>query len=187
MGEEPELGKEAERYQWGVVRLTPTHSLGSGSSPLEWGWTLFDTEVAAGERQMAGVGLLISPKLSAGIVEFSLVTRGWHTRWWWVGSDGRCLIDLADPNVLSAGNVFPCQDGLATLKKAETSTKPRRWVIDQLPLTGWVGIRASRRQRENNFYSEFDGQPMQRYKCGRNIISKFYWKPEWWHQEQLCH
>ncbi|KAI3365932.1 hypothetical protein L3Q82_009701 [Scortum barcoo] len=39
-GKEPELVREVERYRLEIVRLTSTHSLGSGTQLLERGWTL---------------------------------------------------------------------------------------------------------------------------------------------------
>ncbi|XP_055010777.1 hatching enzyme 1.2-like [Boleophthalmus pectinirostris] len=60
-GKEPELVREVERYRLDVVGLISTHSLGSGTQPLERGWTLHFSGVACGERRRAGVGLLIAP------------------------------------------------------------------------------------------------------------------------------
>ena len=60
LGKEPELVREAERFRLNIVRLTSTHGLGSGTSPLESGWTLFHSGVARGERRRAGVGILIA-------------------------------------------------------------------------------------------------------------------------------
>lgn len=39
--QEPELVREIERYQLDIVRLTSTYNLGSGTSLLERGWTLW--------------------------------------------------------------------------------------------------------------------------------------------------
>ena len=60
-GKETELVQEVEWYRLGILRLTSTHSLGSGTQLLERGWTLFYSGVARGERWGAGVGLVISP------------------------------------------------------------------------------------------------------------------------------
>ncbi|KAI3370690.1 hypothetical protein L3Q82_007247 [Scortum barcoo] len=72
---EPELVREVERYQLEIVRLTATHSLGSGTQLLERGWTLHYSAVAQGERRQAGVGLLIAPQLSRHVLEFTLVNE----------------------------------------------------------------------------------------------------------------
>ena len=70
-GKEPELAWEVERYWLEIVRLTSTHSLGSGTKRLERDWTLFHSGVACGERRRAGVGLLIAPQLGRHVLEFS--------------------------------------------------------------------------------------------------------------------
>ncbi|TWW57406.1 Radial spoke head protein 4 -like protein A [Takifugu flavidus] len=57
----------------GSVGLTSTHGKGSGTSLLERGWTLYHSGVADGERQRAGVAILVAPQLSACILEFTLV------------------------------------------------------------------------------------------------------------------
>ncbi len=67
--------REVERYQLEIVRLTSTHSLGSGTQLLEKGWTLFYSGVAHGERRRAGVGLLIAAQLSCHVLEFSPVNE----------------------------------------------------------------------------------------------------------------
>uniref|UniRef100_A0AAR2KE64 Endonuclease/exonuclease/phosphatase domain-containing protein n=1 Tax=Pygocentrus nattereri TaxID=42514 RepID=A0AAR2KE64_PYGNA len=72
-GKEPELVREVERYRLDIVGLTSTHSLGSGSNLLERGWTLFFSGVAHGERQRAGVGFFIAPRLGACMLGFSPV------------------------------------------------------------------------------------------------------------------
>ncbi|KAK3545106.1 hypothetical protein QTP70_000614 [Hemibagrus guttatus] len=74
-GKEPELVKEVERYWLEIVGLASTHSLGSGTLPLERGWTLFFSGVPHGERRRAGVGLLIAPQLSRHVLEFSPVNE----------------------------------------------------------------------------------------------------------------
>ncbi|KAK3518183.1 hypothetical protein QTP70_033879 [Hemibagrus guttatus] len=51
------------------------HSLGSGTQLLERGWTLFYSGVPHAERHRAGVGLLIAPKLSRHVLEFSTVNE----------------------------------------------------------------------------------------------------------------
>ena len=73
MGKEPKLVREVERYRLEIVRLTSTHSSGSGTSVLERGWTLFYAEVVPGERQRACVGLLIAHQLYANVLEFTPV------------------------------------------------------------------------------------------------------------------
>ena len=50
-GKEPELVREVERYRLEIVRLTSTHSLGSGTQLLERSWTLFHSGVTRGERR----------------------------------------------------------------------------------------------------------------------------------------
>ncbi|KAK3551449.1 hypothetical protein QTP70_017426, partial [Hemibagrus guttatus] len=74
-GKEPELVREVERYRLEIVGLASTHSLGSGTQLLERGWTLFFYGVPHGERRQAGVGLLIAPKLSRHVLEFSPVNE----------------------------------------------------------------------------------------------------------------
>ena len=73
MGKEPELVREVERYQLHMVGLNSMHSLGSGASLLEKGWTLLYAGVVPGERQRTGVGLLIALRLAANVLEFTLV------------------------------------------------------------------------------------------------------------------
>ena len=58
-----------------VVGLTSTHSTGSGIKLLERGWTLYFSGVAQGVRRQVGVGILISPRLSAAMLEFSPVNE----------------------------------------------------------------------------------------------------------------
>ncbi|TWW74372.1 R2DM Retrovirus-related Pol polyprotein from type II retrotransposable element [Takifugu flavidus] len=70
-GKELELVGEVECYQLDVVGLTSTHSVGSGTQVLEGGWTLFYAGVAQGERQRAGVGFLLAPRLSSSTLGFS--------------------------------------------------------------------------------------------------------------------
>ncbi|KAK0156273.1 Craniofacial development protein 2 [Merluccius polli] len=72
-GKEPELVREVERYQLDLVGLTSTHSLSSGTVLLDRGWTLFFSGVAQGVRRRAGVGILINPRLSAAVLEFTPV------------------------------------------------------------------------------------------------------------------
>ncbi|KAK3545682.1 hypothetical protein QTP70_010761 [Hemibagrus guttatus] len=74
-GKEPELVREIERYRLEIVGLASTHSLGSGTQLLERGWTLFFSGVPHGERRRAGVGLLIAPRLSRHVLEFSPVNE----------------------------------------------------------------------------------------------------------------
>jgi len=47
-GKEPELVREVERYKLDMVRLTSTHSTGSGTKLLERGWTLSFSKVSQG-------------------------------------------------------------------------------------------------------------------------------------------
>ena len=75
MGKEPELVQEVERYQLDIVGLTSTHSFGFGTSLLPSGWTFFYAGVVPGERQRAGVGLLIAHCFSATVLEFTLVHK----------------------------------------------------------------------------------------------------------------
>ncbi|TWW61317.1 hypothetical protein D4764_05G0014070 [Takifugu flavidus] len=55
------------------VGLTSTHGKGSGTSLLERGWTLYHSGVADGERRRAGVAILVAPRLSACVLEFTPV------------------------------------------------------------------------------------------------------------------
>lgn len=64
---------EAETFQLDTVGLTSAHSLGSGTSSLERGWTLFHCGVAHGERGRVGVGIFIAPELSACTLLFTQV------------------------------------------------------------------------------------------------------------------
>ena len=74
-GKELELVREVEHYRLGLVGLTSTHSIGSGSKLLDRGWTLFFSGVAKGVRCRAGVGILTSPWLSAAVLEFTPVDK----------------------------------------------------------------------------------------------------------------
>ena len=65
--------REVERFRLDIVGLTSTHSVGSGTSPLERGWTLFFSGVAGGERRRAGVAVLVSPRLEACTLGFTPV------------------------------------------------------------------------------------------------------------------
>ncbi len=47
VGKEPELVREVERYQLEIVGITSTHSLGSGTTLLERGWTLYFSGVGS--------------------------------------------------------------------------------------------------------------------------------------------
>uniref|UniRef100_A0A8C6MDN2 Endonuclease/exonuclease/phosphatase domain-containing protein n=1 Tax=Nothobranchius furzeri TaxID=105023 RepID=A0A8C6MDN2_NOTFU len=68
---EQELVAEVERYRLDIVGLTSTHSIGSGTQVLKSGWTLSFAGVAPGERQKAGVGFLLAPRLSACVLGFT--------------------------------------------------------------------------------------------------------------------
>ena len=65
--------REVEKFRLDIVGLTSTHSKGSGTSPLERGWSLFHSGVAAGVRRRAGVAFLVAPWLSASVLEFTPV------------------------------------------------------------------------------------------------------------------
>ena len=67
--------REVERYRLEIVGLTSMHSLGSGTTPLERGWTLYHSGVARGDRRWVGVGLLIAPQLSRHVLEFTPVNE----------------------------------------------------------------------------------------------------------------
>uniref|UniRef100_A0A8C6LH35 Endonuclease/exonuclease/phosphatase domain-containing protein n=1 Tax=Nothobranchius furzeri TaxID=105023 RepID=A0A8C6LH35_NOTFU len=71
-GKEQDLVAEIERYRLDIVGLTSAHSIGSGTQVLERGWTLSFAGVAPGERQRAGVGFLLAPRLSAFVLGFTL-------------------------------------------------------------------------------------------------------------------
>lgn len=58
-----------------IVKLDSVHDLGSGTSPPERGWTLFQSEVGHAERWWAGVGILVSPWPDAYILEFSVISH----------------------------------------------------------------------------------------------------------------
>jgi len=70
---EPGLVCEVEQYQLDIVGLTFTHIVGSGTKLLEKGWTLSYSGVAHSERRQAGVGILTNTRLSASVLEFSLM------------------------------------------------------------------------------------------------------------------
>ncbi len=97
-GKEPELVREVERYQLEIVRLTSTHSLGSGTQLLEKGWTLFYSGVAHGERRRAGVGLLIAAQLSCHVLEFSPVNERVASLRLWVGDRSVTAVCAYGPN-----------------------------------------------------------------------------------------
>ena len=73
-GKEPELVREVERYRLEIVGPASMHSLGPGTELLKRGWTLFYSG-AHGERRRAGVGLLIAPRLSCHVLEFTPVNE----------------------------------------------------------------------------------------------------------------
>lgn len=56
--------QEVEGYRLGIVGLTSTHSLGSGTQFFERGRILHLFDVDHGERRRASVGLLIAPQFS---------------------------------------------------------------------------------------------------------------------------
>nr|XP_049618339.1 craniofacial development protein 2-like [Syngnathus scovelli] len=74
-GKEPELVCEAEKFRLDIVGLASMHSLGSGTSPLERGWTLFHSGVTHDERRRAGVGIFIAPWLGACTLGFTPVNE----------------------------------------------------------------------------------------------------------------
>ncbi len=74
-GKEPEIVREVERFRLEIVGITSTHGWGSGTTLLERGWTLHHSGVAHGERRRAGVGLLIAPKFSRHVLEFTPVNE----------------------------------------------------------------------------------------------------------------
>ena len=51
------------------------HTLGSGTSLLERGWTLFYAGVVPGERGRAGVSLLMAPWLLVNVLELLRLTH----------------------------------------------------------------------------------------------------------------
>ncbi|TWW62301.1 hypothetical protein D4764_04G0009480 [Takifugu flavidus] len=75
MGKEPELVCDVEKFQLDLVGLTSTHSKGSETSLLERGWILYHSGVANGARRWAGVAILVAPRLSACILEFTPVNE----------------------------------------------------------------------------------------------------------------
>ena len=58
-----------------IVGLTSMHSSGSGTSLLEDGWTWFYALVVPGERQRAGMGLLIAPWFLCNVLDFTPVDK----------------------------------------------------------------------------------------------------------------
>ena len=75
LGKEPELVCKAERFWLDIVGLTSTHGLGSGTSLLERGWTLFHSGGTRGERHRAGVSILIAARLCACTLGFTPVDK----------------------------------------------------------------------------------------------------------------
>lgn len=72
---EHELVREVKRYRLDIVGLKSTHSLDSGTSLLEGGWTLSQSGVALGERRQVGVGILVSPRIAACMLGFLPVDK----------------------------------------------------------------------------------------------------------------
>ncbi|XDV44745.1 hypothetical protein PO909_012985 [Leuciscus waleckii] len=62
-GKEPEIVCEVERYRIEIVGITSTHGLGSGTTLLERGWTLYHSGVAH------------APQLSCHVLEFTPVNE----------------------------------------------------------------------------------------------------------------
>ncbi|TWW77420.1 hypothetical protein D4764_12G0008100 [Takifugu flavidus] len=89
MGKDPELVRKVEQFRLDIVGFTSMHSKGSGTSLLERGWTLYHSGVANGERRRAGVAILVAPRLSACILEFTPVNERVASLRLWVG--GRIL------------------------------------------------------------------------------------------------
>lgn len=79
MGKEPELVCEMGGSGLDIVHLTSLHSKGSGTKPLNWGWSLSYSGGPTGDSPHAGVGILTSPRLRASI-------NGWlpcsYWEWW---------------------------------------------------------------------------------------------------------
>ena len=97
-GIEPELVREVERYRLVIVWLPSTHSLGTETQLLERGWTLFHPGVVRGERQRAGVGLLIALQLSHSVLEFSPVNKRAISLRLWVGDRSLTVVSAYGPN-----------------------------------------------------------------------------------------
>lgn len=57
------------------MELTSPHRLGSGTSLPKRGLSLSHAEVPPGEKLKAGVGFLISPQLSAVMLDFTQVSK----------------------------------------------------------------------------------------------------------------
>lgn len=75
MGKEPELVEEVERYRLDIVGLTSTHSIGSETKLLDWGWSLSYSRVDLRERPRAVVGILTSPRLGTAQLQFVPVDK----------------------------------------------------------------------------------------------------------------
>ena len=67
--------QEVKSYRLDLVGLASTHSIGSRSKLLGRGWTLLFSRVAKGVRRLEGVGILTSHRLSAAVLEFTLVDK----------------------------------------------------------------------------------------------------------------
>ncbi|KAI3358350.1 hypothetical protein L3Q82_014788 [Scortum barcoo] len=100
VGKEPELVEEVERFQLDIVgpHLGHTFCTGSGTKILERGWTLFYAGVALGERRRAGVGLLITPHLSASKLGFTPVDGRVASLRLWVGERVLTVVCCYAPN-----------------------------------------------------------------------------------------
>ncbi|TWW77402.1 putative RNA-directed DNA polymerase from transposon BS [Takifugu flavidus] len=75
MGKDPELVREVDKFRLDIVGLPSTDSKGSGTSLLDRGWTLYHFGHANGERRRDGVAILVAPRLSACILEFTPVNE----------------------------------------------------------------------------------------------------------------
>lgn len=55
---EPDLVRDIHYYRLDMVGLTSTHSVSTGTKPLDRGRTLFFSGTAQGVRHQSGVGIL---------------------------------------------------------------------------------------------------------------------------------
>ena len=123
-GKEPELVQEVEEYWLKRVGLASMHSLGPGIQLHERGCALFHSGVARGERQQAGVGLLIAPQLSHHVLEFSPVKMRVVSLCLWVGDRFLTVVSAYRPNSSVEYPAFLEALG-GVLESAPTTGRPR--------------------------------------------------------------
>jgi exonuclease III len=74
-GKEKELVEEAIRYRLEIVGVSSTKRKGNGQLVLDHGWQFFHAGVDPELRAQAGVGILTSPRLAEGVLEWKPVSE----------------------------------------------------------------------------------------------------------------